>query len=167
LPRFHVTGVVDGVFLLSVPSEGGTVPREGARFADRLNYLMSTIPGPDGGEWTSANLHNALDGLGIKISLPYISQLRGGIRGRPSGRYVEAIAQVFKMPIGYFYDDQLARTLDQELAQLADLRRSGVLKLAIMTRGLESPDIEEVQRIVEYLRTMRGLPPAPTDSGDS
>ena len=53
-------------------------------FAERLSRLFNTIKPPGRGYFTSGELVNSLNANGIRISAPYVSQLRSGNRTHPS-----------------------------------------------------------------------------------
>jgi len=98
-------------------------------FADRLNYLFTTVrpPGEDR-EYTNSEVAAATD-----VSGSYIGYLRKGIRDNPSVDAVQALARFFGVRPSYLVDDEQ----DEELAARAEAQ----LKLV---RALENPGIKRL-----------------------
>lgn len=68
-------------------------------FKDRLNALYpATAP-----RLTNAQVVEALSQRGCKISTPYLSQLRSGVRTNPSEQVVLALADYFGVAAEYFF----------------------------------------------------------------
>ncbi|MCV7320457.1 PAS domain-containing protein [Mycolicibacterium confluentis] len=94
----------------------------GGSFADRLNRLFAAIRAPGNGAYTNSEVLRALAEKGVHVSAPYMSQLRSGVRRRPSEQAVIALAEFFGVRPVYF-DDAYDREDLQYLVRLdADLR---------------------------------------------
>jgi transcriptional regulator with XRE-family HTH domain len=115
-----------------------------AIMAQRLNRLFSTVYPPGRGPYTAAELLRAVNARGVKLSAPYLSQLRTGERIDPSPKIIEAIAGFFGIHPYYFTssDHAYIRYLDAELDWLA-LARSPDLQ-RVITALLQVPhDVRE------------------------
>jgi transcriptional regulator with XRE-family HTH domain len=130
------------------------------RLGRRLDYLLVTVPSPSGGRWTNVELSNLLGERGIPTSAPYISMLRHGQRANPSLVIVDGIADIFGVPVAYFYDDDLATRLDKDLAMLSAFRNVAAQRIALRTTGMSDHVLEEILAIMDAVRKSHGLPTA-------
>lgn len=104
-------------------------------FAARLNRLFEAVYPPGRGPHSSHEVVKELRGEGIRISAPYLSQLRTGQRTNPSAEIMEAIAQFFRISVAYFTDDRYFRKVDEELTWLLHMRNENVR--FVTSRALE------------------------------
>lgn len=107
-----------------------------ATFAARLNRLFDTVWAPGRGPYRNFEVTEALDRRGHRLSAPYLSQLRSGIRKYPSPRTAEMLAEFFGVDVEYFDPDtSYARALDAELDWLDVAHDKSVRELttALMT----------------------------------
>lgn len=121
--------------------------------AGKLQYLFKTIPQDAGRGWyTNEVVVRELGERGVAVTIQHLSNLRNGRRDNPSARLLGGIAEVFGVPVGYFFNQDEERRVNQELETLSQLRRTGGLRL----RGSDlSPEgvvqllaaIREVNRI--------------------
>ena len=98
-------------------------------FAARLNRLFDTVYPPGRGQYTGAEAVAALVEAGIKISAPYLSQLRSGNRTNPSAATMAALARFFGVQSAYFTDDAYYTELEKELTWLDATRDEGLRRL--------------------------------------
>ena len=75
-----------------------------AIFARRLTYLYRTSRGPGQASWTDADLSGALAARGHELSPSYLRMLRRGQRTNPTLETIQALADFFGVPTGYFFD---------------------------------------------------------------
>jgi transcriptional regulator with XRE-family HTH domain len=117
-------------------------------FALRLNELFEMVRPPGRGPLSSSEVLSMLYLVdGVRISAPYLSQLRLGRRANPSPEVVAAIAGCFRVDPRYFTDDAYRSGLREELKLLAETRDSGVRTIAARTAGL-SPTAQ--RRLADY-----------------
>ncbi len=135
----------------------GDRPR-GRTLADKLDYLFRTIRRRGEGEYSYEEVAKALRGKGgPTISATYIWQLRKGIRDNPTKHHIEALAEYFGVPPAYFFDDEAADRISQELELLASLRDAEVRELAMRAFGLSSDSLAAIRGMVERVRKLEGL----------
>lgn len=85
-------------------------------FTERLNRLFAVVYPPGRGPFRNFEVSQALAGRGRKLSTPYLSQLRRGIRSGPSADTVEMLAEFFGVQVEYFDTDSgYARAVDADL----------------------------------------------------
>lgn len=137
-------------------SQYGGIPH----LAERLNVLFARVPRPGGtgqpysNELAADELHN----LGVSVTGTYLSQLRSGRRDNPSAKLLAAIADLFQVPISYFFDAQASpdpstgsgngkdRRIREIVAQAADVSDAGIASL---------------EAILQQIRQIEGLNEAP------
>lgn len=132
--------------------------------ADRLNHLFSTVPKPGGkGFWTNEQAAAAVSAAGTPMSDAYIGQLRNGKRNNPSARNLAAIAELFAIPVDYFFNPDVSAKIDADLRLLTAIRDGGIQGLALRAQGLSAETISSLADIIEQVRKAQNLPDADTD----
>ena len=126
--------------------------------ADKLQHLFKTIPQDQGRGWfTNEAVVRELADRGVTVTVQHLSNLRNGRRSNPSARLLGSIADVFGVPVGYFFDQDEQRRVNEDLETLSQLRRVGGLRL----RGGElSPEgiVQLIAAIQEVARTEERRP---------
>ncbi|WMN01894.1 helix-turn-helix transcriptional regulator [Rhodococcus erythropolis] len=121
-------------------------------FRDRLNELYAE----SGERLTNRKVMEALKKRGFKISEPYLSQLRSGVRGYPSNEVMSAIAEYFNVSPDYFYTipcngDRMR--VQSENAKIIDrLSDPSMKKLLTMVNGLPEDLLELLEVIALRLK---------------
>ena len=135
--------------------------------ADRLNHLFSTVPKPGGkGYWTNEQAAAAVTAAGTRMSDAYIGQLRNGKRQNPSARNLAAIAELFAVPVDYFFNSDVSAKIDADLRLLTAIRDGGIQGLALRAQGLSAETISSLADIIEQVRKAQNLPDADTGPED-
>lgn len=138
-----LTGAVDGL----------------PELADKLNHLFATVPR----SVTSTRAHSnesaaeALEQYGIRVTKTHLSHLRAGRRDNPSARLLAGIAQLFGVPIAYFFDENLEREVNQQLATLVAMRDARVKNLMMRAQGVSSESLGQIEGILDQIRRLEGL----------
>lgn len=115
----------------------GTAQGDGVpHLAQRLNALFARIPPPNSRQlYTNERAAKEITTAGVRVTGTHLSLMRSGKRDNPSARLLAAIADLFDVPITYFFDEDQARNIDSELAVLAGLRDADVR--GILTRAAD------------------------------
>ena len=93
---------------------------------------------------------------GPTISGTYLWQLHRGLRDNPTKRHLEALADYFGVPPGYFFDDPAeGSVLEPEL--LALYQSSPIRDLALGALGLSAASLAVLTAMVGRLREIEGL----------
>ena len=121
-------------------------------FADRLNRLFDVVCPLGRGPFTSAEVLAELRRDGVRLSAPYLSQLRSGARVNPSHRTIMALAEFFRVSPLYFDDDNVYARLDEELTALAGLRDRRVRRAAAGLAALPAETRDEIAAKIDELR---------------
>ncbi len=131
-------------------------------FRTRLNELFAAA---------DPNLSNAavVRGLlerGCRISKPYLSQLRHGLRSSPSDEVAAALADYFGVSRGYFFTAPVASgDVPGEDAQMVERLDDAAHKaLLLAANGLSAPSLELLADLATKLRISDRLPAVPADS---
>ncbi len=119
----------------------------------QLERLFNTVPQPDGRRlWTNEEAAAAMTRGGVPTSAAYLSQLRTGKRDNPSARHLAAVAQLFEVPVDYFFNADVASRIDADLALVMAFRDAGVHKIALRAHGLSPEGLATVGQMVDYIR---------------
>ena len=138
--------------------------------ADRLNVLFARVPRPGTNQpYSNDRAAEDLSSAGVSITGAYLSQLRSGKKNNPSARLLAGIADLFEVPITYFFDDEQAKKIEDQLNTLVALRKAGVQGIVARSAGVSEAGLASLAAILEQLRKMEGLdgdattPPASKD----
>lgn len=123
--------------------------------AEKLSWLIDRAHPAGRGPYSNAELA-ALVGqvTGEKVSYGVIWELRTGRAANPTKRVIEALAQTFGVPAGFFLDDygeEQARLLADEVELLALIRDAGIDQAQLRTfLGLSSEARQAMVGLIEY-----------------
>jgi transcriptional regulator with XRE-family HTH domain len=134
-------------------------------FAARLGHLLDAIPSPSTKRpYTDRELAELLTDMGRTVSYETVRKWRIGAR-QPTWEFVPALAKIFRVPLAYFADDEVAAGVDEQLATLALLRDPAFEQVAQRMQGLSRKGLEAVIALVEQVRRMDGITgePSPED----
>ena len=119
--------------------------------AAKLEHLFATVPKPTGGRYSNESASQALAAAGVKVSAVHISHLRSGRRNNPSARLLAALAALFGVEIGYFFDPDVESKTNDELAKLKALSESRVQGLMARS-GISEKNLRHMDAIIEAIR---------------
>lgn len=132
----------------------------------KLNRLFETIHPASRGEYSPEEVAKAITGAGEgSISPAYIYMLRKGQRNNPTKRHLELLADFFGVTPAYFFDDEAAERIEQQLDLLAAFRDGEVRRLAARASGLSAKSLQGILRMVDAAREIEGLPPDSPEGG--
>ncbi|HWM40052.1 MAG TPA: helix-turn-helix domain-containing protein [Streptomyces sp.] len=127
-------------------------------FGERLNRLFEAVHPPDRGPYTNQEVAALLrERGGPTLSHVYLWQLRTGRRDNPTRRHLEGLAGFFGVPVAYFFDDETAAKVSEELEIIRRMRESGVQRVAARAAGLSPQSVEQVLATIEHIRRREGL----------
>ncbi len=136
-----------------------------AGLAEKLNHLFLTVAAPTRrGLYSNDSAAAALAERGITVTGTHISHLRTGRRDNPSARLLAGLAELFGVPIGYFFDPTMEDKLNAELGALAALRDSEARSLMLRAQGISPKGMEHLRGILELIREIEGLDDRGQDS---
>ncbi|EQM32314.1 MULTISPECIES: helix-turn-helix transcriptional regulator [Rhodococcus] len=131
-------------------------------FQLRLNELFS---GSDR-RLTNVAVANGLLARGYRISTPYLSQLRHGVRSSPSDEVVSALADYFDVPPGYFFtipwSGDRARVHDEDAEIVDHLADQELRQLLRAANGLSATSLELLSNLAAALRISESSRKTPT-----
>src|SRR6476660_7179247 len=140
-------------------SVGGGVVDEGIPgLADRLDYLFKTVINPKTSRlYSNDAVAAALAEKGVSVTGTHISHLRTGRRDNPSARLLAGLAQLFGVPIGYFFDPRMEERINAELGALGALRDTEARSLMMRAQGISPESMKHLKGILERIREIEGL----------
>ena len=126
--------------------------------ADKLNHLFATVPAPTrSGLYSNDSAAHALGERGMVVSGVHISHLRSGRRDNPSARLLAALAELFGVPIGYFFDPTMENRINAELDALTALQDSRAKGLMLRAQGVSPESMDHLEGLLERIRQIEGL----------
>lgn len=129
-------------------------PGELARKIDRL-FRTAHPRGKD--EISYREVAKAIEERGgPTISASYLHALRTGSKDNPTKRHLEAIAEFFRVPPAYFFNDELGRRIDSQLELLESLRDAGVRHIALRASELSPESVDMIREIIDRLPKIEG-----------
>jgi ESX-1-secreted protein regulator len=112
------------------------------RLADKLNHLFAQVRPRNGQEYSNEQVAAAISANGMTISQSYIWQLRKAKKDNPTLRHLQALADFFGVPAAYFFDEDVAGRVNEQLtvlkaeqAKLTKLANSSDVQLMAMRAG--------------------------------
>ncbi len=126
--------------------------------ADKLNHLFATVPAPTrSGLYSNDSAAAALAERGVSVSGVHLSHLRSGRRDNPSARLLAALAELFGVPIGYFFDPTMEDRINSELDALSAIKDTRAKTLMLRAQGVSPQSMEHLEAILERIRQIEGL----------
>ena len=98
-------------------------------FAQRLTRLFEETKRPDGKRWTLQYVADECVARGQSVTKAYILHLKAGQRTEPRLSLVEALADVFRVPVTYFTADYAGRVTSDLLPVLVAMQNPGLRRL--------------------------------------
>lgn len=124
--------------------------------AGKLQHLFTTIPQPDGrGTYTNDAVAIELGKIGVRVTSTHVSHLRTGRRDNPSARLIAGLAEVFGVPIAYFFDVEREQAVNDQLEALKALRDVQAQGLMLRPGGAGGLDAASVLQLVAALKQIR------------
>lgn len=133
-------------------------------FQVRLNELFAR----SGRRLTNRAVVTGIAAHGCRISTPYLSQLRTGMRDSPSDEVVAAIGKYFGVSPGYFFtipwdgDRETVHGEDEKI--VAGLADSDLQQLLSAANGLSSASLDLLADVATKLRAAEARHVIPADS---
>lgn len=123
--------------------------------ADKIDRLFTTIR-TNGREYTYEEVARGCSKLsGGTFSKTYVWQLRTGQRDNPTKRHLEALAAFFRVPVAYFFDDDLAARMESQFALATAMRDADVRDVALRIMNLDDQTRKSMVRIIQEITQMR------------
>lgn len=146
---------------------GAAAPNGGSSrsLAEKVDHLFTTVRSSRG-EYTYEQVASEIrDAGGPTISAAYVWMLRNGKRDNPTMKHLEALASFFGVPAAYFFDDEVSKAVNEQLAVVAAMRDAGVRKIAMRASGLSAESLGTIVDMIERVRALEGLPEGADGSG--
>jgi transcriptional regulator with XRE-family HTH domain len=138
--------------------------QSGQTLAQKLDNLVRTVHEPGRGPYSTREIADAINqrhGEQV-ISHSTVANLLSGKQTNPTKAVLELLAEFFRVPTAYFFDDAMATRLGAELELVAALRDAGVRDLALRVAGLDDDARQAVLAMIDALQKMRGRTSRPS-----
>ena len=121
-------------------------------FAERLAHLIATVHPPDRKPYSYREIaHGVAEQTGVTMSATHVQQLAVGARKDPKRSHIQALAQFFGVPVTYFFDDDVAGQVDQQVEDVVAWRDSEARNLAQRAMQLSPRDRDTVTALLDQL----------------
>ena len=142
-------------------------------FAGKLAYLIETVHPPDRGPYSYREIAAGIADHPGAMTAAHIHQLVGGKQPHPRIHHVEALASFFGVPVTYFFDEDAAARISDQITQLSAWRDTEARHIAERVAGLSPRDRNTITNLIESLRaydeqprtTRRRRKPTTSDDG--
>lgn len=134
--------------------------------AEKIDHLFRAMHPARRGEHTYEEVAEGIRQRGTSISASYIWMLRKGTQDNPSKKHLEALADFFKVPVKYFFDDEAAAQIDAELELLGAMRDAGVKDIALHAAELTPDGRRAIAAMIEQVRQLQGGEPRAAPAAD-
>jgi transcriptional regulator with XRE-family HTH domain len=126
--------------------------------AEKIDTLFRIVRRPNREQFSHEEVARACrQATSETFSATYLWQLRTGRRDNPTKRHLEALAQFFRVPVSYFFDDEQGASIATELELLGALRDAGVRSMALRAVNLSPEGVDTISEMIEVLaRRERG-----------
>lgn len=131
--------------------------------AARLNRLFEVSRQPHGSRWTLAAASSALTAAGVPVSDIYLGRLKSGEKANPSAQLLHAIAELFGVPLEYFFDEEKSRAVDKQLELLSAVQDQRVRAILARSAGVSDGGLEAVLNVLNHVRTVEGVTDVPSN----
>jgi transcriptional regulator with XRE-family HTH domain len=126
--------------------------------AQKLEDLVRTVHEPGRGPYSTREIADAINrrhGEQV-ISHSTVANLLSGKQTNPTKAMLELLAEFFRVPTAYFFDDAVSARLGAELELVAALRDAGVRDLALRVAGLDDDARQAVRTMIDALQKVQG-----------
>ncbi len=131
-----------------------TGPDQGRQsFAGKLAYLIETVHPPDRGSYSYREIAAGIAENPGAMTAAHINQLVSGKQPHPRIHYVEALASFFGVPVTYFFDDDAAARINDQINQVSAWRDTEARHIAERVVELDPRDRNTVTNLIDSLRT--------------
>ena len=130
-----------------------TGPDQGRQsFADKLAYLIETVYPPDRGPYSYREIAAGIADHPGAMTAAHINQLVSGKQPHPRIHYVEALASFFGVPVTYFFDDDAAARINDQITKVSAWRDTEARHIAERVVELDPRDRNTVTNLIDSLR---------------
>jgi len=151
--------IVPGGEQMAEEAPGGQPPALPLTLAQKIDQLFRTRHAA-GREYTYEEVAEGIRNLGgPTIAATQLWELRTGKKTNPRKTQLEALAAFFRVPVGYFFeDDEETARIQAQLELLAAMRNSAVERIALRAAELSPESLRAIAQIIEQARHIEGLP---------
>ena len=136
-----------------------TEPDQGRpSFAGKLAYLIETVHPADRGPYSYREIAAGIADHPGAMTAAAIHQLVSGKQPHPRIHYVEALASFFGVPVTYFFDEDTAARIDNQISQVSAWRDTEARHIAERVVELSPRDRNTVTNLIDTLRTYEEQP---------
>lgn len=127
-------------------------------FGEKLAHLIDTVHPPDRGPYSYREIEAGIAEHPGAMTAAHINQLVKGKQPHPRVHHVEALATFFGVPVNYFFDDDLADKIDDQISQISAWGDDEARRIAERVVELSPRDRSTVNSLIDNLRNYEEQP---------
>lgn len=131
-----------------------TMPKKGT-IAERLDWLFTNIRHPSGREYMYLEIQSATEEKGRKVAASYIGKLRRGEKDSPAWDIVDVLAQVFNVPITFFYTHTLNEEYLERIKIATAIQVNGVGEIALRAKQLNPDQRKAILTVIDGMTLVK------------
>lgn len=136
----------------------GVAMSEKRTIAAKLQQLYSTVHPADRGPYSYREVADGIAHHPGAMTAQYLGQLMSGKVEHPKVHYLEALAEFYGVPVSYFFDEEVADRVDEQIGAIATWRDSEVRAIAERFAELGPRDRSTVTNLIDSLRSYQEQP---------
>ena len=125
------------------------MPKKKKLISEKLDWLFTNIHHPDGREYMYSEIQDETERRGRKITASYIGKLRRGEQENPAWDVISVLAQVFDVPITFFYQQQMNEDELERIKIAAILQEERVGEIALKARNLSPAQRQTILDVID------------------
>jgi len=122
-----------------------------------LRVPVYTVTRPDGSKY---NYREVAEGIGNETSSAYLWRICNDKPDaqKPGFETIEALAEFFGVPTGYFSSNRpMTKAFEQDLELAAALRQAGAQRIALRSKDLNEEGKKAVLEVIKHIWRAQGL----------
>jgi transcriptional regulator with XRE-family HTH domain len=129
-------------------------------FADKLAYLIATVHPPDRGPYSYREIAAGIEDHEGAMTAAFIQQLSTGKQPYPRMHHLAALASFFGVPTAYFFDEDVAREVNDEIKGVIDWRNTEGGEIAQRISMLSAEHRNAITSMIDHLAAYEQSPRA-------
>lgn len=137
----------------------GAKEDEPASLAEKIDRLFTTMHPAGRGPLSNEEVSDAIRAQGLpSVSGQYLWQLRKGKRDNPRLQHIQSLATYFRVPVAYFFDDDVAEAYEADMELVAAVRDPDVREIAVRAADLTPAGRRAVLALIDSTRQLDNEP---------
>lgn len=124
--------------------------KETPHITERLNWLFENVRKPDGSKYTNQEVEDETEALGLRVGATAVWKIRNGQTQNPGYLTLRSLANLFRVPVTFFYDGILS--VEEEARLKSNPAVLSPNEIALRTIELDESQRQAVLAVIEAMR---------------